>query len=94
MTQACPRCAASFECLHGNLEKKCWCAAVELDGPQREFIAACYDGCLCPACLTLVKDAFYALAVNPKYARSPQRWAPNAEKTSAETASKHPTEPP
>jgi hypothetical protein len=49
--KTCPRCGASFECLHSP---QCWCAAVRLDEKARSELAARYSDCLCPECLAAI----------------------------------------
>ena len=46
----CSACGRAFGC--GVDEGACWCAAVRLDAVARERLAAAFDDCLCPDCLT------------------------------------------
>jgi hypothetical protein len=50
----CPKCGNAFACC-GLDGSKCWCVEVALSTSARSYLAANFDGCLCPDCLKLVE---------------------------------------
>jgi hypothetical protein len=54
----CERCGQEFECGQYG----CWCNRIVLTERQYEWIAARFDDCLCPACLSLMS----AGAIGPR----------------------------
>lgn len=66
MKKVCPRCGATFECLHGDI-LSCHCAGVSLNAAQRTYLKESYPDCLCHDCLNAVKAGFYAFEINPFY---------------------------
>jgi len=54
MQKTCPRCGATFECMHSA---DCWCAAIILNEKMRRELAARYSDCLCKDCLLAVAQA-------------------------------------
>ena len=67
-------CGRSFGC--GAAEGSCWCAEVELDDAARARLAASYDGCLCPACLSRAAAGTLPPPRPPLQARAPGGPAP------------------
>lgn len=53
MKKVCPRCGATFECMHDDI-LQCHCASVRLEPEQRAYLETVYADCLCNACLKLV----------------------------------------
>jgi ribosomal protein L34E len=49
-TDRCARCEAEFHCAIAT--GSCWCAEITLTPERQAQVAASYDGCLCPACLS------------------------------------------
>lgn len=49
----CPKCGKAFGCCveQGG---QCWCASVKLSPDNRSYLAANYNGCLCPDCLKVL----------------------------------------
>jgi len=45
---ACARCGKLHTCT-GTY--RCWCTQVEIPENVRDYIMACFDGCLCPDCV-------------------------------------------
>lgn len=66
MKKVCPRCGATFDCLHDNIAS-CHCASTHLDPLQRAYLQQNYHDCLCHECLETVKANFYAIDINPHY---------------------------
>ncbi|MBQ5648146.1 MAG: cysteine-rich CWC family protein [Alistipes sp.] len=51
MKKICPRCGASFDCMHDQDMSRCHCSSVTLTSNQRDKIKALYNDCLCRRCL-------------------------------------------
>lgn len=66
MKKVCPRCGATFECMHNDI-LSCHCATVGLDARQRAYLKENYSDCLCHDCMEAVKTGFYACDINPRY---------------------------
>jgi len=56
---ACERCRSPFEC-KANSFTKCQCMTVQLNINETQYISELYDGCLCAACLTVLRDEYRA----------------------------------
>ncbi|WCT13077.1 cysteine-rich CWC family protein [Mucilaginibacter jinjuensis] len=56
---ACERCRSPFEC-KANSFTKCQCMTVQLNINETQYISEQYDGCLCAACLTVLRDEYRA----------------------------------
>ena len=54
---ACERCGSSFEC-KANAYTKCQCTTVQLTLNETQYISELYDGCLCAACLAVLKQEY------------------------------------
>ena len=54
MKKVCPRCGATFECMHGQI-LSCHCATVCLNEQQRAYLQKNYSNCLCHDCLMAIK---------------------------------------
>ncbi len=44
----CPNCGDLFTC-RGDMH--CWCVKVSVPANIQDYIAACFDGCLCEECI-------------------------------------------
>lgn len=44
----CPRCKATFECMHS---KGCWCSKYSLTEELNSYLKENYKDCLCENCL-------------------------------------------
>ncbi|RYY25525.1 MAG: hypothetical protein EOP41_05135 [Sphingobacteriaceae bacterium] len=53
----CERCGARIEC-KANSFTKCQCSEVQLTYNEIEFIAECYENCLCAACLLALQQEY------------------------------------
>ena len=82
MKKVCPRCGATFDCMHNDI-LSCHCATVRLDALQRTYLMENYSDCLCHDCLKAVKDSFYACEINPRYNKKKKYPAPVQRRTSA-----------
>ena len=51
MQKVCPRCGATFECMHNDI-LQCHCASVRLSPEQHAYLKETYPDCLCHVCLT------------------------------------------
>lgn len=60
---ACERCRSPFEC-KANSFTKCQCMTVQLNINETQYISEQYDGCLCAACLTVLRDEYRAELIN------------------------------
>ncbi|WP_319500238.1 cysteine-rich CWC family protein [uncultured Draconibacterium sp.] len=49
---ACAKCGNLHTCT-GNYH--CWCAQADMPDKVRDYIMACFDGCLCPKCIEELK---------------------------------------
>lgn len=56
-TGCCPRCDTEFECKAGSV-LLCQCQAVCLSPEQADYISAQFDGCLCAACLQVLRNEY------------------------------------
>lgn len=68
MEKTCNRCGETFECREDSIVN-CHCATIELDELMTDYIRNCYYNCLCKNCLEAVKNNFYAIDINPQYAK-------------------------
>jgi len=53
----CERCSSPFEC-KANSFTKCQCAKVQLTLNETQYVSEQYEGCLCAACLMVLKDEY------------------------------------
>jgi Cysteine-rich CWC len=67
-TKHCGRCQAPFECKVGNI-LECQCYGIEMNDPEKAFIAANYSDCLCRACLEAIKLDFLQQNIDKKFNR-------------------------
>jgi Cysteine-rich CWC len=67
-TKHCGRCQAPFECKVGNI-LECQCYGIEMNDPEKAFIAANYSDCLCRACLEAIKFDFLQQNIDKKFNR-------------------------
>lgn len=63
--KTCEACGRTFECGQWG----CWCGRIEVTERQMDWIAARFQDCLCPDCLTKVTQGDESLA--------PRRQAPD-----------------
>ncbi|WP_232541014.1 cysteine-rich CWC family protein [Spirosoma endbachense] len=56
----CPRCQRSFECRVGSINL-CQCQTLTLTDDQRQYINSLYQGCLCAACLHVLRSEYNQL---------------------------------
>lgn len=56
----CERCGARIEC-KANSFTKCQCSEVQLTLNEMEYIATCYDACLCANCLLALQQEYQQL---------------------------------
>lgn len=56
----CERCGARMEC-KANSFTKCQCSEVQLTLNEMEYIATCYDTCLCADCLLALQQEYQHL---------------------------------
>ena len=61
----CPRCQADFECKVGSI-LECQCSSVFLSVPERDYVGARYDDCLCVNCLEEMQTEFSILSHDRK----------------------------
>ncbi|WP_083928154.1 cysteine-rich CWC family protein [Spirosoma panaciterrae] len=54
---ACPRCGQLFECRVGSINL-CQCQAIPLTEEQRHYVDSLYQGCLCAACLFVLRSDY------------------------------------
>ncbi|MFI5160411.1 MAG: cysteine-rich CWC family protein [Sphingobacteriales bacterium] len=54
---SCERCSESFEC-KANAVTKCQCIKVHLTLNETQYVNELYDGCLCVACLSALKEEY------------------------------------
>ncbi|RYE28411.1 MAG: hypothetical protein EOP42_16950 [Sphingobacteriaceae bacterium] len=53
----CERCGARIEC-KANSFTKCQCSEVQLTLNEMEYIANCYEACLCANCLIELQHVY------------------------------------
>jgi hypothetical protein len=56
-TVHCERCKAPFEC-KANSFTKCQCSTVQLTLNETQYVSENYEGCLCAACLMVLKEEY------------------------------------
>lgn len=57
MNKTCPRCGATFECLHDTPRMmQCHCVGIHLTPGQLQWLKNHYNGCLCHECLIYVSE--------------------------------------
>ena len=66
MQKVCPRCGATFECMHDNISQ-CHCASVQLTSDQRIYLKENFSDCICPHCLDEVSHSFSNSKIYPLY---------------------------
>lgn len=52
---SCAKCGKLHTCT-GNYN--CWCVSIEIPEQIQDYIMACYDGCLCKACIKELLETY------------------------------------
>ncbi len=56
MKKTCPRCGATFECVHSI---DCWCIGIKLNEKAKAALGATYTNCLCKKCLEEINEKYH-----------------------------------
>ncbi|MDA9554772.1 cysteine-rich CWC family protein [Pelobium sp.] len=54
---SCERCKAKIEC-KANHYTECQCTQLQLNLNEAQYISELFDGCLCAACLLVLKQEY------------------------------------